>query len=128
MGERWFPREHWKIARIRLELRSERHVSGETLLEGTTEGERLKLAGAGAWTAKNARSLEALIDGETRRQGTLKGVDIDMAKVERLDTFGAWLLERLVRDFGATRAGASTPRSATRFTAAFTGAPLLGGV
>jgi len=76
-------------------------VSGETLLEATTEGERLKLAGAGAWTAKNARSLEALIDGETRRQGTPKGVDIDMAKVERLDTFGAWLLERLVRDFSA---------------------------
>ncbi len=70
------------------------------LLEGTTEGERLKLAGSGAWTAQNARDLEALIDGQTRRRG-IKRVDIDMAAVERLDTFGAWLLERLVRAFSA---------------------------
>jgi phospholipid/cholesterol/gamma-HCH transport system permease protein len=76
-------------------------VSGEILLEGTAQGEQLKLAGAGAWTATNARQLEALIDGETRRQDKLKRVDIDMARVERLDTFGAWLLERLVRSFSA---------------------------
>ena len=69
------------------------------LLEGTTDGERLKLAGSGAWTAQNARDLEALIDGETRRRGNITRVDIDMAAVERLDTFGAWLLERLVRAF-----------------------------
>ncbi len=71
----------------------------DSLLEGTAQGERLKLAAAGAWTASNARELEALIDGEVRRRGRLKRVDIDMGRVERLDTFGAWLLERLVRAF-----------------------------
>ena len=71
------------------------------LLEGTTEGERLKLAGAGAWTAQNAHNLESLIDGVTRQRGNITRVDIDMAAVERLDTFGAWLLERLVRAFSA---------------------------
>jgi phospholipid/cholesterol/gamma-HCH transport system permease protein len=76
-------------------------VSGEKLLEGTAQGGQLKLAGAGVWTAKNARQLEVLIDGETLRPGTLSHVDIDMGKVERLDTFGAWLLERLVRAFSA---------------------------
>ena len=70
-------------------------MNDETLLEGTSEGERLTLAAAGAWTARNARSLEALIDGEARRKDKLTRVDIDMGKVERLDTFGAWLLERL---------------------------------
>ena len=71
----------------------------ETLLEGTAEGERLTLSGSGAWTAPHARALEALIDAQAKQHGTIRQVDIDMAKVEHLDTFGAWLLERLVRDF-----------------------------
>ncbi len=73
----------------------------DTLLEATAEGERLKLAGAGAWIAENARRLETRIDAETRRRGTIKHVDIDMGRVDRLDTFGAWLLERLTRSFAA---------------------------
>jgi len=72
-----------------------------TLLEATAQGERLTLAGAGAWIAENARSLEARIDAETKRLGTIKRVDIDMGRVDRLDTFGAWLLERLTRSFSA---------------------------
>ena len=72
------------------------------LLEGTAEGERLKLAGAGAWTAENARSARgADRRRDPRRAGPSARVDIDMAAVERLDTFGAWLLERLVRGFAA---------------------------
>ena len=73
----------------------------ETLLEGTAEGGRLRLAAAGAWIAKNARSLEVQIDAATQGRGTINEVRIDMARVERLDTFGAWLLERLVRAFSA---------------------------
>ena len=73
----------------------------DRLLEGKAQGGQLKLAGAGAWTAQNARELEALIDGEAARAGKLSQVDIDMRGVERLDTFGAWLLERLVRSFTA---------------------------
>jgi phospholipid/cholesterol/gamma-HCH transport system permease protein len=76
-------------------------VSVETLLKDTTDGDQLKLAGTGAWTAQNARRLEAQIDGATRRHGAAKRVAIDMGAVERLDTFGAWLLERLVRAFAA---------------------------
>ncbi|MEP7032272.1 MAG: ABC transporter permease [Pseudolabrys sp.] len=73
----------------------------ELLLEGTTDGERLKLAGAGAWIAENARRLQTQVASETNRRRKLKRVDIDMTEVERLDTFGAWLLERLVRGFNA---------------------------
>jgi phospholipid/cholesterol/gamma-HCH transport system permease protein len=71
------------------------------LLEGTKDGERLKIAAAGAWIAENARNLETQVDDEARRDGTISHVDIDMGRVERLDTFGAWLLERLVRAFSA---------------------------
>jgi phospholipid/cholesterol/gamma-HCH transport system permease protein len=73
----------------------------DSLLEATAEGEQLKLAGAGAWTAANARKLETQINAETKRRGTIKRVDIDMGQVDQLDTFGAWLLERLTRSFSA---------------------------
>jgi phospholipid/cholesterol/gamma-HCH transport system permease protein len=72
-----------------------------TLLEGTIEGDRLRLTAGGAWIAENASPLESEVDGATRRYGELKYVDIDMGGVERLDTFGAWLLERLRRTFSA---------------------------
>jgi len=69
------------------------------LLQGRGQGDQLHLAGAGAWTAENARNLETLVNLATRRSGTVRRVDIDMRGVERLDTFGAWLLERLRRTF-----------------------------
>jgi phospholipid/cholesterol/gamma-HCH transport system permease protein len=78
----------------------------ELLLEGTAQGERLMLAGSGAWVAENARRLEIEIDAATRRSGGVRRVDIDMGAVDHLDTFGAWLLERLMRDFSAR--GAAT--------------------
>lgn len=71
----------------------------DTLIQGSSEGDRLRLAAGGAWTADNARRLESQVDGEIQRHDAAKRVDIDMGAVERLDTFGAWLLERLVRGF-----------------------------
>jgi phospholipid/cholesterol/gamma-HCH transport system permease protein len=71
----------------------------DTLLDGKAEGERLALAASGAWVAQNAGQLEYAIDGAARQNGGVKRVQIDMTHVERLDTFGAWLLERLVRSF-----------------------------
>lgn len=78
----------------------------DTLLDQKAEGELLRLAAGGAWIAKNARLLEAQIDRAARHNGGVKRVDIDVAGLERLDTFGAWLLERLVRSF--TARGAKT--------------------
>jgi phospholipid/cholesterol/gamma-HCH transport system permease protein len=74
-------------------------LDNKTLLDSRTEGDQLTLAGSGAWTAQNARRLEGLIDRAGRRPDKVKRVAIDMGEVERLDTFGAWLLERLVRSF-----------------------------
>ncbi len=79
------------------------------LLEAKTEGDRLRIAAGGDWIAENARALEAQVDGEIKRaagQGS-SNVEIDMGRVTRLDTFGAWLLERLVRAF-STRGVAPT--------------------
>ena len=65
------------------------------LLEGAAEGERLTLTGTGAWVAQNAHDLEAQVNAATRSGAAAKRVVIDMGRVDRLDTFGAWLLERL---------------------------------
>ena len=78
----------------------------DTLLDGKAEGGRLALAASGAWVAVNAGQLEHDIDSAARANGGGKRVPIDMTQVERLDTFGAWLLERLVRSFSAQGANA----------------------
>ncbi|HET7383219.1 MAG TPA: ABC transporter permease [Pseudolabrys sp.] len=73
----------------------------DLLLQGTADGERLKLAGGGAWIAENARVLETQIDAATQRSDAVRRVEIDMGSVGQLDTFGAWLLERLTRSFSS---------------------------
>jgi len=78
----------------------------DTLLDATVEGDRLRLAGNGAWISQNAGRLESQVDRVTRRYKAVKHVEIDMGQIERLDTFGAWLLERLLRAF--TARGAQT--------------------
>ncbi|MDO8874733.1 MAG: ABC transporter permease [Pseudolabrys sp.] len=63
------------------------------------QGDRLVLSGRGAWLAVAAHDLEATIESLIKKYPSVKTVAIDMSQVERLDTFGAWLLERLVRAF-----------------------------
>ncbi len=65
----------------------------------TSQGQHLALAASGAWTAEHAAELERIIDDAARRHGKVRSVDIDLARLERLDTFGAWLIERLTRTF-----------------------------
>jgi phospholipid/cholesterol/gamma-HCH transport system permease protein len=69
-------------------------VSSGSLLSSASTGGRLELTAGGAWTAANAGELERLIDGVAAQRGA---GSIDMRAVQALDTFGAWLLERLVR-------------------------------
>ena len=69
------------------------------LLTATAEGERLALVATGSWTAERAAELEKIIDETARRYPGARSVDIDLARLERLDTFGAWLIERLKRTF-----------------------------
>ena len=68
-------------------------------LTAKTDGERLALVAAGSWTAERAAELEKIIDETARRHVGARSVDIDLANLERLDTFGAWLIERLKRTF-----------------------------
>jgi phospholipid/cholesterol/gamma-HCH transport system permease protein len=68
-------------------------------LNGQIVDDRLVLAAGGAWTAANARELERLVDGaRATPAGTLS---LDMHAIQALDSYGAWLVERLVRDVQA---------------------------
>jgi phospholipid/cholesterol/gamma-HCH transport system permease protein len=79
---------------------------GEALLTSKLEGERLELAAAGSWTATHASELETLVDHVAGEASKAKDVSIDMKGVREFDTFGAWLLERLTREW--TSAGHET--------------------
>jgi phospholipid/cholesterol/gamma-HCH transport system permease protein len=56
-------------------------------LTATAEGQHLALAATGAWTAERATELEMIIDETVRRYDNARVVDIDLAKLERVDTF-----------------------------------------
>ena len=75
-------------------------------LTATAKGDHVALAASGSWTAERAAELERVIEEASRRHAGARSVDIDLARIERLDTFGAWLIERLQRTF-ATRGSAA---------------------
>ncbi len=77
-------------------------MTSAPLLRSTIRGEQLELAGGGAWTAEHAGDLEVLVADVEAQGAGARAVAIDMGGVERLDSFGAWLLERLVRHWAET--------------------------
>ena len=82
-------------------------MSDGSLLTAKFEDDRLVLAGGGSWTAAHAAELESLVDGVSEDATRARSVSIDMGGVHEFDTFGAWLLERLARQWGGTGGVAS---------------------
>jgi phospholipid/cholesterol/gamma-HCH transport system permease protein len=80
-----------------LQRRRSGFVTAGTLLSGPSRGDRLELAAAGSWTAEYAQTLEPQVDAATRAKSPARSVAIDTARIDHLDTFGAWLLERALR-------------------------------
>lgn len=66
-------------------------------LEQITHGNSLALRASGAWTAGFAPSLEKLVAEAEKLAGRGSTISIDVSHVSGLDTFGAWLIERLHR-------------------------------
>jgi len=81
-------------------------LANEAWLKSTIDGRRLVLAAAGSWTATHAREIEPLVEAAVPDKTKFEQVDIDLARVEHIDTFGAWLVERMRRS--ATAAGLKT--------------------
>jgi phospholipid/cholesterol/gamma-HCH transport system permease protein len=63
------------------------------------EAGKLVLAAAGRWISSFAGQAERLVIGVEHKLAQSKSVAIDASHIEQLDTTGAWLLERMRRDF-----------------------------
>jgi len=79
-------------------------LTAQPSITTSTLAGRLKVVAGGTWTIAFARELEALVAGLPTQSG-----DIDLAAVERIDTFGAWLLEDLMRKRGGQLELAAVP-------------------
>jgi phospholipid/cholesterol/gamma-HCH transport system permease protein len=71
-------------------------LSGPTL-EQIAKGDGMALCAAGSWTASFAPALEKLVGDAEKLTGSRPNIFIDVSQVSKLDTFGAWLIERLRR-------------------------------
>ncbi|MGU3493650.1 MlaE family ABC transporter permease [Xanthobacteraceae bacterium A53D] len=67
------------------------------LLDVHTDGANIRVEGHGAWTSEFADDLEQAIIHLGPPKSHPERVELDMSDVQRMDTFGALLLERLRR-------------------------------
>lgn len=87
-------------------------LPNEALLRAQINSDELDLTAGGSWTASQATILESLIESTVADQASVKAVRINLSGITQLDTFGAWLLERLLRTCranGRAAAFASVP-------------------
>ena len=75
-------------------------MTAGTLISGQ-RGDGLALAATGSWTAEHARTLEPMVDAVTRQKASVRSVAIDVARIDRIDSYGAWLLERALRTWSS---------------------------
>src|SRR5258708_20564545 len=73
------------------------HVNGDPTLERIAQGNGLALCAAGPWIARFAPLLERIVGDAEKLTGSRPNIFIDVSQVSKLDTFGAWLIERLRR-------------------------------
>ena len=76
-------------------------MSLDGLFVCAASAERLQISGSGDWTADNAARLAAAID--QANPDVASELAVDMAELAHMDTFGAWILERLMRGDGRER-------------------------
>ena len=72
-------------------------MKGDPTLERIAQGNGLALSATGPWIARFASELEQIVSEAERLRGKSANVFIDVSRVSKLDTFGAWLIERLRR-------------------------------
>jgi phospholipid/cholesterol/gamma-HCH transport system permease protein len=63
-------------------------------------GDELRAALSGRWTVEHAEAVEATIADLAGAAEAARRVLIDLSGIDRLDTLGAWVLDRTRHDFG----------------------------
>lgn len=84
-------------------------LNGNPNLEQVPMGSVLALRATGEWTVHHAPNLEKIVERAEKDNATNNGIIIDVSQVATLDTFGAWLIERMRRNLVS---GGVTPRIA----------------
>ena len=73
-------------------------MSRQPALSSAIRDGRLELAASGSWTAPHAVELESLMDSIAQPTGNgSEQYPLDMGGIGAFDTYGAWLVERLLR-------------------------------
>jgi phospholipid/cholesterol/gamma-HCH transport system permease protein len=72
-------------------------LNSDPKLERIAKGNALALCATGTWTASFAPVLERMVADAEKLAGGPQSIFIDVSEVAKLDTFGAWLIERLRR-------------------------------
>ncbi len=72
-------------------------MSATPSLNAAMQDGHFELLASGSWTAVHAGELEAAIGRAADEAAKAGDVSIDMHNVAAFDTYGAWLLERLIR-------------------------------
>jgi phospholipid/cholesterol/gamma-HCH transport system permease protein len=73
------------------------NMSGDPALQRVAQGNALALSAIGTWTAPFAAVLERIVADAEKLAGSSPSIVIDVSRVAKLDTYGAWLIERLRR-------------------------------
>jgi len=73
-------------------------VTAGILLSGQTQGDRIELSAAGSWTAEYARAIEPQVDAAIRGINA-RSIAVNLTRIDYLDTYGAWLIERALRSW-----------------------------
>jgi phospholipid/cholesterol/gamma-HCH transport system permease protein len=73
-------------------------VTAGTLLSGQLQGDRIELSAGGSWTAEYAGAIEPQVIAATHGINA-RSIAINLARIEYLDTYGAWLIERALRSW-----------------------------
>ncbi len=90
-------------------------LAPELIVKGANAGERPQILASGSWTAAYASALEQKISALKFDASGSGPLDIDVAGLGELDTFGAWLLERLARTLIARGFDARLSEVSSRF-------------
>lgn len=76
-------------------------MPAEPQLISTLTGSHLTLAATGPWTVRHADELDRMLAVPLPGQATAQIADIDISRVDALDTYGAWLIEKTLRQFSS---------------------------
>jgi phospholipid/cholesterol/gamma-HCH transport system permease protein len=68
-------------------------------LHSELQGKKLVLSARGDWVAAHASEIEPQVDSVIQKRAKADRVEIDATQLQRIDTIGAWLIERLRRNW-----------------------------